>query len=406
MKPILSFLLGSGFSAPENLPTVGKLSERLQKIDESEILIDSSQVARFLNGAEDPNRHVKPDERLFLQQFLEFYTSEVLKGEGNFHYETFYDYYSGYLNAGENKGEIEAFYRKFIEKNLKKAAHVNEAPIYVAAFNRTFNQLIAQQLQKLLYVNDVSFSNYPPYDSFINFLSTALETYDVKVHTLNHDLLFDFLGGKTTLWQSFADGFDLCGSQYYGEVSMDFNHANERVHKTYVVKLQRFNNKFDKPLCLFKLHGSINNLLIYTPQREWIRLKHDYGVSHFRVETEDGTLQLLHDEVAPDFLSGTTNKQLYYTRDPYYVNLFKHFESNLSASEYLIVIGYGFQDSGINDYLEQYFLQKGKKMIVIDVRRPTANVLEKYAFTFVEKSIVDMTCAEFLDLLSLPIPAR
>lgn len=406
MKPKLSFLLGSGFSVPENLPTVGKLNERLRKIDESEILIHSSQTAIFLNGVNDPNRHDHWDDRLFLQRFLEFYTSKVLKGEGNFHYETFYDYYSAYLTADENKEEIEAFYQKFIEENLKGADHVKDAFNYVSAFNRTFNQLIAQQLQKRLYVNDVNYSNYPPYDSFINFLSTALETYDVKVHTLNHDLLFDFLGGKTRLWQSFSDGFDLRGSQYYGEVSMDFTHGNERVHKTYVVKLQRFNDRFDKPLCLFKLHGSVNNLLVYTPQREWIRLKHDYGVSRFRIETGDGTFERLHDEIAPDFLSGTTNKQRYYTGDPYYINLFKHFETNLNESEYLVVIGYGFQDPGINDYIESCFLQKGKNMVVIDVRRPTANILEKYAFTFVEKSIIDVTYAEFLGLLSIPIPER
>jgi hypothetical protein len=395
MKPKLSFLLGSGFSVPENLPTVGKLNERLQKIDESEILIHSSQTAIFLNGTEDPNRHDNWDDRLFLQRFLEFYNSEVLKGRSSFHYEKFYDYYSGYLNEYENNEEIEMFYRKFIEENLKSANYVKDAFNYISAFNRTFNQLIAEQLHKWLYVNDVSYSNYPPYDSFINFLSTALETYDIKVHTLNHDLLFDFLGGKTRLWQNFSDGFDLHGSQYYGEVSMDFNHGSERVHKTYIVKLQRFNNTFDKPLCLFKLHGSINNLLVYTPQREWIRLKHNYGVSRFRIETEDGTFELLHDEVAPDFLSGTTNKQRYYTGDLYYINLFKHFEINLRESEYLIVIGYGFQDPGINDYIEKYFLKDGKKMIVIDVRRPTSNILDKYAFTFLEKSIVDVAYAEF-----------
>ncbi len=406
MKPKLSFLLGSGFSVPDHLPPVAELNERLRKIDESEILIHSSQTAIFLNGSEDPNRHVHWDDRLFLQRFLEFYTSEVLKGESNFHYETFYDYYSGYLNADENKEAIEAFYQKFIEENLKDTDHVKNAFNYVSAFNRTFNQLIAQQLQKRLYVNDVSYSNYPPYDNFINFLSTTLETYDIKVHTLNHDLLFDFLGGKTSLWQSFADGFDLRGSRYYGEVSMDFNHGNERVYKTYVVKLQRFNNRFDKPLCLFKLHGSVNNLLVYTPQREYIRLKHDYGVSRFKIETDDGTFERLHDEVAPDFLSGTTNKQRSYTRDPYYINLFKHFETNLTESEYLIVIGYSFQDPGINYYVENCFLQQGKKMIVIDVRRPTANILEKHDFTFVKKSIIDVSYDEFLRLLSIEVPKR
>jgi hypothetical protein len=88
MRPTVSILLGSGFSIPEELPGVRQLNQRLSKIDESEILIHSDQRAIFLNGQEDLNRWSRWDERIFMQELLEFYNSEVLKDGETFNYET------------------------------------------------------------------------------------------------------------------------------------------------------------------------------------------------------------------------------------------------------------------------------------------------------------------------------
>jgi hypothetical protein len=175
------------------------------------------------------------------------------------------------------------------------------------------------------------------------------------------------------------------------------------VHKNYYVKLERFVDKFDTPLSLFKLHGSIDNNIIYADGSRKERLKTNYGVTEYFQEVEDKengghTLPLLHSEIDPDFLSGTTNKIRYYTDDTYYVNLFQHFENNLLNSDKLIVIGYGFQDSGINTYLESHFLSKGKKMIVIDPYKPQTNLIDKYGATYIEKSIIDVTYADFEEL--------
>lgn len=111
MKPIISLLLGSGFSIPEGLPSTSQLNKRMSKIDEGEILIHTDQTAMFLHGQHDPNRWSGRDERFFLQEFLEFYNNEVLKPGEEFHYETFYDYYSGYLTNNENSEAIEKFWR-------------------------------------------------------------------------------------------------------------------------------------------------------------------------------------------------------------------------------------------------------------------------------------------------------
>jgi hypothetical protein len=406
MRQNVSILVGSGFSIPEEIPGVRQLNQRLSKIDESEILIHTDQKAMFLNGQDDPNRWSRWDERIFLQEFLEFYNAEVLKPCEEFHYETFYDYYSGYLTKKENKVAIEGFYQRFNGKHFKASESHRDCHNRISDFNRSFNQLLASQLHKLKYFEDITILNYIPYDPFIGFLNELLKTSDIKFHTLNHDLFFDWLGNHhVDLFEHFADGYQLEGSPFYGTVSYDFNSGTDKkVHKTYYVKLERFIDKFDKPLALYKLHGSVFNIIVHTPQpnQQKIRLKDNYAVSQFLMETTDpitGEQKFINlsDEVSPDFLSGTTNKARFYTGDPYYNNLFKHFENNLSTSELLVVIGYGFKDPGINEYLENFFLSRGKHMVVIDPYKPNTDLLEKYNATYIPKGVTEVTYHEYLE---------
>ena len=397
-----------GQHAPDStgLPGVKQLNQRLSKINESEILIHTDQRAIFLNGQEDLNRSPRW-ERVFLQEFLEFYNEVVLVSTG-FHYETFYDYYSGYLTSNENQGAIEGFYNRFNEKHFKETVSERDCYNRISDFNRSYNQLLASQLHKTKYFEDISILNYPPYDPFVGFLKELLKSSDIKFHTLNHDLFFDWLGqSHSDLWEHFSDGYQLEGSPFYGTVSYDFNiNTDKKVSKTYYVKLERFIDKFDKPLSFYKLHGSIFNTIVYKPQsyQQKIRLKDNYAVSSFLMEITDlktgkQSFEKLWDEVEPDFLSGTTNKTRFYTSDPHYKNLFKHFENNLSKSDLLVVIGYGFQDSGINEYLEKYFLSRGKRMIVIDPNKPSIDLLEKYNATYIQKGVTQVTYQEYLDLI-------
>jgi hypothetical protein len=408
MKPIISLLLGSGFSIPEGLPSTSQLNQRMSMIGEDEILIHTDQTAIFLNGQEDRNRWSGRDERLFLQEFLKYYSKEVLKPGEEFHYETFYDFYSGYLTNNENAEAIEKFWKDFNEKYLSEREHVRDCYNRISDFNRSYNQLLASQLHRSQYFNDINTSDYPPFDAFIRFLKNKMKDYDIKIHTLNHDLFMDWLGhNHGDIWQYFSDGFQLEGSPFYGSVSYDFNQNSDRpiVHKTYMVKLEHYVNNYNKPICLFKLHGSIFNIIVYLqrPEQRRVRLKSNYAVSRFHIEFYDEKsnehhFDNLHDEAAPDFLSGTTNKTRYYTKDPYYVNLFEHFERNLNASDTLIVIGYGFKDYGINEYLEKHFLSRGGKMIVISPHKPDSDLLDKYNAIFVGKGITEMRNEDYIRL--------
>lgn len=407
MKPIISFLLGSGFSVPAGIPCVSAINERLSKINESEIFIHTDQHAFFLNGQVNENWRQNRVERLFVQDFLEFYNAEFLRDGESFHYETFYDFYSFYLVQGENREIIEDFYQRFLKKhNIDPEFHHRDCYNMVSDFNRTFNQLLASLIHKVEHEDEVSCSSYYPYDEFIAFLVSVMGKYDVKVHTLNHDILFEHIcTNHTKLWQNFSDGYEDAGSPFYGILYQNFDVADKIIRKKYIVKVKQFTEEFFKPVCLFKLHGSVKNYLLYTTghSSKAVRIKGVYAVSQYQMEcTNEETGQKwmdhVYNEVSPDFLSGTTNKIRYYTDDPYYKNLFDHFEENLSKSEKLIIVGYGFRDDGINEIIKASY-KKGKTIIIIDPKRPIAQFLTDYNPEYIEKSIEYLKREEVLNLI-------
>ncbi|WP_186758203.1 SIR2 family protein [Echinicola salinicaeni] len=400
---IISFLLGSGFSIPEGLPSVRQLNKRMGKIHESEILIHTDEHAMFLNGQNDPNRWSRKHERLFLQEFLEFYNNEVIDNPDHFHYETFYDFYSGYLRERENNDLIEKFNIEFNSRYFKGSQPTRNCRSRIEDFNRSFNQLLGSQLHNKKYFEDVGISGHYPYNPFFRFIGDLLRDHNIKVHTLNHDLFFDWVGRHhSDLFEHFSDGFELAGSPFYGSLIHDFRNGNEIVHKSYKVKLERYTGIYDGKLSLFKLHGSIFNKIIYR-NNEAVRIKSNYAISSyleevFNDETNKHEFQHTWDDVSPDFLSGTTEKTIRYVEDEYYVNLFNHFERNLQQSEILIVIGYGFQDPGINEYLTQHFLSKGKKMVVIDPYKPKTDLIDKYKAVYIPHGVDQISYQDYSKL--------
>ena len=255
-------------------------------------------------------------------------------------------------------------------------------------------------LQKNKYYENVSHLSYPPYDSFINFLNELIKDTELKVHTLNHDLLFERIGSVPPLWEEFSDGYYDNGSPYYSNV-----HIHQTISKRYRVRLKYFQNKFDKKICLFKLHGSIDTYQfnIADQDNDLTRVKSDYGIEHeFEKEVQDsetGEFRYIKgwQKVFPDFLSGTTAKLLSYGNEFYQI-MFSHFKDNLKKSKLLIVIGYGFADVGINQYLEDYFLKAGKKMVVINPSKPNSNLIN-YNVKVLEKKMQEVTYDEFISIL-------
>ena len=186
---------------------------------------------------------------------------------------------------------------------------------------------------------------------------------------------------------TFSDGYTEYGSNIFGNVATKFETVRGSIGKSYKVRLQYYNGIYENRLRLFKLHGSIDSyaLKIINSDKE-IRVKKDYGVNEFLMEEYNKeankyTYTPTFTDTYPDFLSGTTEKIRQYNI-PFYEGLFNHFKNNLQNSSKLLIVGYGFQDKGINDLLETHYLIYRKPVILIDIKKLDVEFSKTYENQF------------------------
>lgn len=391
MKQI-SFLIGSGFSIPAGLPTTGEINQRLQKVKESEICIHTSQDAWFLKeGETNPNADwMNVEKRKFVEEFINFYNKSVLSDKDKFHYEDFFDYYSYYLNDNHYPDNLSSFLENFLIKHK-----LNDGHDLLFNFDLTFNQLISGLIQKKFERVSLGRSYNPNYNAFLSLLDILDDYNVVHLHSLNHDLYMEYLSQSETLSQNFDDGFQEIGSPFYG----DLYNNNER----YMVRLPRFVNKYEKKFRYYKLHGSINNYW-YNEKEEstLIRLKWGLGKTDvFKEVKEKGVLKYDNYPLYfhSDFLSGTTAKIKRYDKGHYYPMMFNYFSENIRNSDYLIIIGYGFGDKKINELIENNFNLGGKRIFIVDIKKPSIPLIESDSAIFIDGGIVNMDINKILSNL-------
>lgn len=368
---------------PAGYPTTTELNERLGRIDHSEICIHTSGNARFLNGESDLNAHwMRIEQRKFVQEFLGFYRDTELGPEGNFHYETFYDYYRASLDE-ESYPETLA---KFLDNFRRKHGIETDNHHLLLDFHHTFNQLIAQLLTKPLERGHLCKPYDPNYCAFLLLLEELAKIHRVNIHTLNHDLYMEYLAHSDGIQGKLDDGFEETGSIFFGEL----NDKYER----YLVRLSRFTGRFEQRFCLYKLHGSIDQYWFQDDdQLNLIKIKR--GISPlkiFKERKEDGMLEYVNHptDYFPDFLSGTTSKTKRY-QEHYYRNILASFKRNLRTSNALITIGYGFNDKVINQLIQDNLLKNDSKtMFVVDVRKPDITFLIRNNVFFVDGGVSKM----------------
>jgi hypothetical protein len=363
----ISFLLGSGFSVPAGYPTTTKLNERLCKIDTSEICIENDGSARFMyDGEVDPNADwTNVTEKKFVQEFLTFYSDQVLAPNGlDFHYETFYDYYSDALDS-RNYELLASFPDGFRRKHS-----VDEDNDYLLLhFHCTFSQLIAWELRDRHEHGYLLKPYPPPYRRFLDLAEILGKTHRVHFHSLNHDLYMEGLAQSESLRGEMDDGFEDLGSPYFKRMPNKNGEYKER--------LSRFIDSFEKPFCLYKLHGSIDQFwIMHNGRHDWIKLRkgmNRWGI--LKEVKEHGFLRYVGQsaDVVPDFLTGTKSKIKRY-EGGYYQEMLNHFRNNLQSSNTLIIIGYGFGDEKINEFIELDFLTDDSKTLFVvgNKRRPPA----------------------------------
>jgi len=401
-KRHISFLLGSGFSVPDGYPTTSQINQKLKKIGQDEIHIHTSGSAWFLNGEKDLNSWSRPEEKLFVEKFLEFYNSEIMGAQG-FHYEKFYDFYNELRRTDNLDNKCKAFFNKFRNDSGQEWDHYN----FLMHFHDTFSQLLASQLSTKWPEPAAILKPYQGnYSGFLELIDELGQEYKVHIHTLNHDLLMERFAHTSTLRNNISDGFEELGSPFYGYHTLhkiNENYKEGRPVAHYTVRLRRFTNEFSKQFCLYKLHGSIDQYVFNDNNKEYTHIKRLYGISVHEfmkeIKDEDGNLTYArgYTEVYPDFLSGTSTKILNYDRQSYYKPIFSHFVDNLRNSQILIIVGYGFKDPKINEFIQTEFIDKGgTKVIVIDIQKPDMSMFDEKYFEFFTDGIEKIDHHEIL----------
>lgn len=394
-----AFLIGSGFSVPYGLPKVEDINQFFVSLKVDDFAIHSSRVAYPLKGQKDLNGWMNKTEREFFVEFVAFYTQQLEWGK-TFHYEDFYDFYYRAYRRGE-RNLIDDFCNGFRASKEAMGGRVRDNTNLLADFHNSFVQLLEGQLQrKEFYAIGIHSFNNHNYAGFMQFMRHLAEKGDiVDLHTLNHDLLMEHVG-RHGFWQYFSDGYYLEGSKYYGQVKV-----NKPIMRQYKVKLKQFHNKYDKPIRLYKLHGSVDTYIydLSNPNIDRTRIKRSYGVQEIYredcdPETSEYSFHRGWQMDYADFLSGTTEKILQYKEEHYQV-LFNHFERNLKDADNLIIIGYGFWDDGINQYIEEHFLNKGKVPVVIDPYKSTSPFYLANSFMHIQKDFRDVHFADYQKMI-------
>jgi len=405
----ICFLIGSGFSVPYGFETVGDINNMFISLGVDDIFISPTRQVFFANGNEDPNGWMNVKKRQFFVEFIDFYCSILDDGNG-FHYEDFYDFYHSRYR-GEANPVIDDFCASFRTKYKIDDDNLNNVVNLLLSFDNIFTQLLANKLsRRKLNENGVHYGNYAPYDQFLKYLEFLINSgYIIHLFTLNHDILLDHMCANTGLWESYSDGYDDQGSPFYGDLKIidkaDDNPEIPQITNVYKVRLKRFENKYDKQIRLYKLHGSVDTHVINIRGLDRPRIKNMFGVHDFFVEKEGtkGTLsyERSFSNTSPDYLSGTTEKLRSYA-DPYYEVLFNHFKTELPNCMTLVVIGYGFWDSGINDMLEEGIFKTGVPVTVIDPYKPRGPLFQKYQDSIIHivKSLHEINVDDFKGSIS------
>lgn len=371
----IAFLLGAGFSAPKGYPIGEAINKRLLNFNDSTLdfspagklaKIDNKtpkfQIDRVLNN------HQK--YFVFCKRLIKEYT---ITHNNKFDYEKFYDFIKT-NEAMDNR------YKKLCddlyENNETYGNYLFNVP---HIYNQMVAHLIKDKTGKSWY-DDESFkvNFFDDYTGFLMYLSELSKEFIVNVHTLNHDLLFESFNNTGFINGDLSDGFDEFGSKYYGELTTQ--------NRTYHCRLERYKGRYNTPIRLYKLHGSLDYVPFYRQNKygvmvpeNYVKIRYDIGAGNIIKERKSKIgYDISPFEYHADFLTGTTSKIQRYNEPLLFRKLFKTFRKNLRKAEKLIIIGYGCKDEGINEMIKENFDYKHKPTFFIDAYAKEGGQVEMF----------------------------
>lgn len=357
-RPNIAILLGAGFSVPKRYPISKEIKDKLLKFDYRKCNLDTADNLILLEDI-SPNDKLYKFNQIYFNIFKEI-IKKYINNHKEFDYELFYDF----INPQKNKDQDDFCN---ILNELKKYENVTIGRLlYIipCIYNQLIINIVKDKNSKIWYDNDiVHLGSCDDYDSFLKVLSRWSNDYLVDVHTLNHDMLFESFNNRDYIEGKICDGFDEYGSRYYGNLRIGTNE--------YHCRLERYTGRYNKPIRLYKLHGSFDYVPFYDRKKcggksEYVKFKKDIGPEDIIKESKS---KMEYENFSftnhADFLTGKFFKIGRY-EEPFYKRLFKKYKKNLHSAEKLIIIGYGGKDEKINNAILHYYDYKNKPVIIID----------------------------------------
>ena len=360
----ISFLLGAGFSAPKGYPIGNGMNNGLLNFDDKDVDFSPSGELVISKNGRKPQFQIEGVYNVHQKYFI--FCKRLIKEysiahDGKFDYELFYDF----IKSDEVK---EKRYQVLCDDLLSE---FESFEYYLFNVPHIYNQMVEYLLKDREgknHYDDEPFkiNNVDWYNGFLDYLSQLSHEYIINVHTLNHDLLFESFNNTGYINNSISDGFDEYGSEYYGKLIHD--------NRTYHCRLERYTSRYNTPIRLFKLHGSLDYVPFYREVEngfmipdKYVKIKWGIGASDIMKSRKS---KIGYDvspfEYHADFLTGTTSKIQRYNEPLLFKKLFKRFKKNLRQADKLIIIGYGCKDEGINEIIKEYFDYNHKPSFIVD----------------------------------------
>ena len=377
----ISILLGAGFSALMGYPIGNKINKTM--LNFGDINIDFAPCGSLVTSTNtrsqfqmDGVNNIHQKYFIFCKRLIKEYADAH---DNTFDYEQFYDF----IKTEEAKQER---YQRLCNDLLEDYENYEH---YLFNILHIYNQMVAHLIKdkngKTYYDDELFKMNYfDGYNGFLTYLSELSREFIVNVHTLNHDLLFESFNKTNIINGNISDGFDEYGSDYYGKLLV--KDKDDKSYRTYHCRLERYKGRYNTPIRLFKLHGSLDYVPFYRRDEygflfpeNYVKIKKGIAAGDImksrksKIGYEESPF-----EYHADFLTGTTSKIQRYNEPLLFRKLFKKFRKNLRNAEKLIIIGYGCKDEGINEMIKENFDYKHKKIFIVDAYAKDGSQVDRF----------------------------
>jgi hypothetical protein len=410
MQSEISFLIGSGFSIPDKIPGIHKIGSNLVSLKNYDFDYNTDRKV-YLRAEYDTRYYADECSDIYLSKQFLLYLIKHFNNKLNktyFNYEEFFDW----LNESNKtlKEEFKKFRRKYKNICWPLGLEFNNMLNHLKSI---FIQLIGRYLENNKYFHSLQSYVNSSYFSFLNLLSELTQHHVINIHTLNHDLLLNYLlKTDIRLSDKLCDGFNIKNNQFFGKVYKEkLINENETVRTHYFCKLESFDGNFSNTIRLLKLHGSVDYYKIFSEKDENITnlsyyeiIKKPYTVNeYYNFNKTNGDYDFILSDIEPLFLSGTTSKILEYDFHPF-ATLIKNFNENLEKSKCLIIVGYGFMDTKINDFILNSCIKNKKLVLIIDPGELNhIPFVKKYysSLKVIEKGVESINTHEIFNLVNV-----